>query len=120
MQEVAGFRCTPIAAVESIGADDIEGAGNVVAPSLGKDQQELVSHARTQEAEKPAREIRSSPFARTGVAIKCEKGVPMGLGQVAPGDPLDLDAVVESSPRSRLIVLRLREVRAARKSSNVA
>src|SRR4029079_14228340 len=59
----------PIAAIERIGANEVEGAGDGAAIALGEHEEDLVGHALADQAEEFAREIGRAPFARAGVLI---------------------------------------------------
>src|SRR5690242_10191367 len=57
MQKGVLLDATPIAAVERIGADEVERTGDIAARPLGEHEQHLVGHAVAEQAEAFAREI---------------------------------------------------------------
>ena len=66
----------PVAAEQRIGADEIDRAGDPAAGPLGHHQQDAVAHALADQREERAREIGPAPFARAGVHVEGEEGVP--------------------------------------------
>ena len=58
----------------------------------GEDQQDAVGHALADEREEGAVEIGPAPFARAGVHVEVEEGVPGVLGDVAAGQVDDLQS----------------------------
>src|SRR6476646_5843337 len=92
MQERVVLDAAPITAIERVGADEVERAGDVAPRALSEHEQHLVGHAVTQQAETFAREIGRAPFARAGVHIKGEERIEMGFGQLTPGHPFYRDA----------------------------
>ena len=80
----------PIAAIEGIGADEIE-RGSDVAPILpGQHQQDPVGHALVDQLKKLAIEIGAAPFARAGVLVTGEEDVPMLRPQIGTREVFDL------------------------------
>ena len=69
---------------------------------------------------KCAGQIGPAPFARAGIHVECEEIVPDLFSQFATGKRVYGDAASIASLRSRRMALRLREARAARKSSKLA
>ena len=92
MQELVVLDGAPVAAVERLGADEIDGAGDPFAGALGHHQQDAVGHGRADDREELARQIGPAPFARAGVHVEREEGVPDLLGQVGAGQPVQTDA----------------------------
>ena len=71
--------------------------------------------------EERAGQIGPAPFARAGVHVEVEEGVPVLLGRMAaPVSSSIVDAVASASRRSRLMVLRLRDAKAAEKIVEIA
>ena len=85
----------PIAAIERVGADEVQRPGDGAALALGKHEQDLIAHGLADQAEELPREIGRAPFARAGIHVEGEEGVPMGLGEIGARDPLDLDPAFE-------------------------
>ena len=92
MQERMVLDGAPVAAIDRVGADEIDGAGDPAPGALGHHQQDAVAHLFADDREEFAGEIRPAPFARAGVHVEGEKGVPDRFGEVGAGEPGHLDA----------------------------
>ncbi len=92
MQERVVLGRAPVAAVEGVAADEVDGAGDPAAGALGHHQEDAVGHRRAGDGEEFARQIGPAPFARAGVHVELEEGVPHAFGQVRAGQPVHLDA----------------------------
>ena len=92
MQERVVLDRAPIAAVERIGADEIDGACDPAAGAARHHQQDAVAHSFADDRKEFAGEIGPAPFARAGFHVEGEEGVPDALRQVVAGEPVDLDA----------------------------
>jgi hypothetical protein len=104
----------PIAAVERLGADHVERAGDRLAVAQRQDQQQPVRHPLADQGEEGAGQIGLAPFAGAGVLVEDPEGVPMRLGMAAPAEDGHLEPG-NGRRRSLRIALRLRDDRVARK-----
>src|SRR5688500_12793931 len=86
---------SPIAAVESVGADQVEGPGNMVSGALGHDEQHPLAHPLTEQRKEAAVEVGAAPLSRPRIHIEGEEIVPMRLGNVAAAQPFDGDAALQ-------------------------
>src|SRR5215212_6574207 len=89
------LEAAPIASVERIVTDKIDRAGDVAPGPLRHDEEDAVAQALRRNGEKGAVEVRPAPFARAGIHVESEEGVPVRLGDIAPGHPLDRDAIAK-------------------------
>ena len=89
MQERVVLDRAPVAAIQRVGADEVERAGNLSAGALGHDQQDVVAHALADQREERAGEVGPAPFARAGLHVEGEERIPGRLGQVGAGEPMD-------------------------------
>ena len=92
MQERVVLDGAPVAAVERVGADEVDGAGDPAPGALGHHQQDAVGHGLADDGEELAGEIGPAPFARAGVHVEVEEGVPDVFGEIAAGEPVRADA----------------------------
>src|SRR3990170_2200040 len=81
----------PVAPVQAIAADQVQGAGDGAAGALGEDQETTVRHGCAEQREKAPVEVGLSPFAAASVHVEGEDVVPVGLGDGAAGHMLDGD-----------------------------
>ena len=95
MQERVVLDRAPVAAVERVRADEIDGAGDPAAGALRHDQDDAVGHALADQRIELAGEVGAAPFARAGLHVEVEERVPGLLGQVAAGQPMHGDAVLQ-------------------------
>src|SRR5712692_2459255 len=92
MQKAVFAVRSPIAAVDRVAAENVEGAGDVVGAAPRHDQHDLVRHALADQREEAARQIGRAPFPIGCAEIEAEERIPGPLGQVAAGQQLDFDA----------------------------
>ena len=95
MQERVVLDRAPVPAVERVAADEVDRARDVAPGAFRHHQQHLVGHRLADQRIEFARQIGPAPFARAGVHVEGEESVPDAFGQVAAGEPLHLDAVLE-------------------------
>jgi len=81
-----------VAAVEGVGPDEIDGAGDEAPAAPGHDQQDAIGHALSDQRVEFTRQVRPAPFARSGLHVEGEEGVPDRFGQIGAGEPLHLEA----------------------------
>src|SRR5919112_1372341 len=79
MQEWMILDAAPVASVEAPVSDEVNGARDVAPAALGHHQEQPVRHALADQGEEAAIEIGPPPFARAGIHVKGEEGVPMRL-----------------------------------------
>ena len=84
------------------------------------DEQNIIGHSGANLVEKRTRQIGCAPFSVARVDVKLEKLVPMFVGQISPGNLLDLYAVIDGAGAFLFEVLRLREASAARNASKLS
>ena len=94
MEEGDLLQRAPLAAVEGVAADQVEGAGDGVSVAEGHDQGDAVGHGGAEAGEEVAGQIGPAPFAGAGVHVEAEEGVPVGFSDITPGE----DANVEAGP----------------------
>src|SRR5215470_7898885 len=73
MQEVVMLDGAPVAAEQSIGANEVDGAGDPTAVALGHHQEHVLAHALADLREELPREVRPAPFARAGLHVEREE-----------------------------------------------
>src|ERR1700730_10741779 len=95
MQEGVRLDGPPIAAVERVQPEKIDGARDIAAVALGHDEENTIAHRSARMRKKCAVEIGRPPFARAGIHVEKKKCVPMGFGDAGAGQKLDLDATGE-------------------------
>ena len=72
----------PVAAVERVSADEIDGAGNPAPGAARHHQQNAVAHLLADQREEFPGQIGTAPFSRAGFHIEAEEGVPDRFRQV--------------------------------------
>src|SRR5450759_4971919 len=82
----------PVAPVDRIDPEKIDGAGNPAPGAAGHHQQDAVAHLLADDREEFAGKVGPAPFARAGVHVEGEKGVPHRFGEIGAGEPDHLDA----------------------------
>ena len=95
MQERVVLVAAPVPAIERDVADEVDRTGDVASLALGHHQQDALGHTLAEQAEERAVEIGPAPFARAGIRVELVERIPMGRGQVGPGDVLDGDALAQ-------------------------
>ena len=100
MQERMMLDGAPVAAIDRVAPEEIDGAGDPAPGALGHHQQDAVAHFFADDREEFAGEVGPAPFARAGVHVEGEKGVPDRFGEIGAGEPGHLDA-----GRQRLLAL---------------
>src|SRR5712672_2641612 len=93
MQERMMLDRAPVAAEQRIGTDEIDGAGDPAALAPGHHQQHVLRHALAYKRKEGAGQIRPAPFARTGIHVEIEEGVPGILGEVAAGEGVNRNSI---------------------------
>ena len=91
VEEANIFQCAPLAAVEGVAADEVQGAGDGRAVAEGHDQGDAVGHGRADPPEEVAGQIGAAPFAGARVLIEVEEGVPVGLLDGGAGQDADVE-----------------------------
>ena len=109
MQEGVILDAAPVAAVERVGAAEINGAGDMAPGSLRHHQHDAFAHRRADRREEGTVEIGPTPFARTSILVEREEIVPDCLGKAVAGEDFDGDVVGE-----RLAPLTLQRLALAR------
>ena len=89
MQEWHEGGAAPVAPEKHPFAEQVERAGDIFAILLRHHQQGLLLQSVTQAAEEVAGEIGRAPFAPTRVPVEIEKAVPVRLGEVVAGEPVE-------------------------------
>ena len=92
MQERVVLDGAPMAAEQRVAADEIDGAGDEAAGALGHHQHDLVGHALADQRVELSGQVGPAPFARAGLHVELEEGVPGLFGQVLAGEPKHRDA----------------------------
>ena len=92
MQKAVFAVGAPVAAVDRVASEDVERAGDVVLAAPRHEQHDFVGHALAEHREKPPGQIGRAPFAVGRPEIEAIERVPGPLGQVRPGQHVDLDA----------------------------
>src|SRR5690606_11470828 len=110
----------PVAAVERIGADEVDGAGDVASAALCHHQQDIVGHALADQRIEGAGQVGAAPFAAAGIHVESEELVPDVFGEVAAGEPVYGDAALERGPALLLQRLALARGQRVQKSVVVA
>jgi hypothetical protein len=82
----------PITAVERVGTDEVERAGDRRFVAVSEEEQEPVAHSLADPIEEGAGEIRVTPFAAAGIQVKGPHRVPFGGADVAAGKRGELQA----------------------------
>ena len=95
MQERALLERAPVAAIDRVGAQKIDRAGDMAPVAPRHHQQDAVGHRRADPVEKIAGEIGAAPFARAGVHVEGEERTPMCGLDVGAGQKVDLDVVAQ-------------------------
>src|SRR5580704_8997918 len=95
MQEGVLLDGPPIAPVERVPPEKINGARDIAAVALGHDEENMIAHRSAHMRKKSAVEIGRPPFARACIHIETKKYVPMGFGDAGTGQKLDRDATGE-------------------------
>src|SRR5215469_1094540 len=98
MQERKIADAAPVAAVQRVGSDQVERAGDVTAVVLRHHQQDAVGHALTQEAKELARQVRRAPFSVRGRSIESEERVPVVWLYIRAGEQLDTHRRIGVAP----------------------
>ena len=88
---VAAASAAPVAAIEGVGADEVDGARHVAVVALCHDQKHFIGHRFPNEREESPCEIGAAPLARARILIENPERVPMTLGDIAAAQPLDCD-----------------------------
>ena len=91
MQKGDVLQRAPLAAVEGVAADQIEGAGDGGVAAIRHDQGDAVGHGPADAGKEVAGQIGAAPFAAAGVEIEGEEGIPDALGQVGAGEDADVE-----------------------------
>src|SRR5258707_13119934 len=68
---------TPVAPVDRVLAEQVEGAGHVGGAAAGHDEHDLFRHSLADHREEAAIEVSRSPFAVRGGEIEFEECIPM-------------------------------------------
>src|SRR6266700_1898443 len=82
----------PVAAEQGVRADEIDGARDPAPVALGHHQEDAVAHLLADDRIERAREIGSAPFARAGLHVEVEEGVPNAFGEIRAREPVHADA----------------------------
>ncbi len=93
MQAIVVFEAAPVAAVQSVVADQVQGARDPAPGALAHDQSHAIRKAFMQQREEVAVEIWRAPFAAAGIHVEGIEGIPMRRGEVAAAENADVDAV---------------------------
>ena len=107
MQERMFLDGAPVAPVERVVADEVDGAGDVAACSFGHDEKHPFRHGGADQREEAAVQIRPAPLPRSGVHVERVEGVPVFFAKVSPRDVLDRDAGCQRIPAFALDRLAL-------------
>ena len=81
----------PVAAEQRVGADKVDGTRDPAAVALRHHQQHVLAHGLADLCEEAARQIGAAPFARAGLHVEGEEGIPRVFVDVAAGQPVDGD-----------------------------
>src|SRR6266704_773775 len=92
MQERVVLDRAPMASIERMGADEIDRAGDETSGPSGHDQENAIGHRLADERIELPGQIRPAPFARAGLHVEGEEGVPYGFGQIGTREPNHVDA----------------------------
>ncbi len=82
----------PVAAIDRVRADEVDRAGDPAAGPLGHDQHNAVAHRSADLREERAREVGAAPFARAGLHVEGEEGIPDAFGQFRAAKAMHFDA----------------------------
>ena len=108
---------SPIAAVEGVRPNEIEGAGDRQSIATGEEQQDPIAHAFTDQVEELASQIWMAPLPRAGVLVETPHRVPIGTANLARREGFGSPVPRRAAARSLRNVFRLRLLSAQRKSS---
>ncbi len=92
MEERVVLEGAPVAPIKRLPANEIERTRDRPPGARAEDEQHMIGEALAEQTEEMPVEIGRAPFAPAGVHVELEEGVPVRLGEVAAGDPFDLDA----------------------------
>src|SRR6185437_3900612 len=82
----------PVAAEQRVGSDKVDRASDPAAVAFGHHQKNVLAHGLADQREEFSVEVWAAPFARAGLHVKFEEGVPGFFGEVAAGEVMDGDA----------------------------
>src|SRR3984893_3737632 len=85
----------PIAPVERVQPEKINGARDIAAVALGHDKENMIAHRSAHMRKKCAAEIGPPPFALAGIHVEEKECVPMGFGDAGASQKLYRDATGE-------------------------
>ena len=89
----------PVAAVERVGADDVERAGNDLAPVLGDDQQQAVGHRLPQQPEELAVQVAAvAAAAGVGQLVEVMEALPQRRVDLGPAQRAHLQPLFHHQP----------------------
>src|SRR5580704_12079472 len=92
MQEWVLLDGPPIAPVERVQPEKIDGARDIAAVALGHDEENMIAHRSAHVRKKCTVEIGRPPIARAGIHVEKKKCVPMTFGDAGSSEQLDRDA----------------------------
>src|SRR5579872_6450563 len=85
----------PVAAVERVVAEKIDRAGDIASRPARHDEERAVGEYRPDQIEEGAGEVGAAPFARAGLHVEFEEGVPVRRTDRRAGQPFNLNPAVE-------------------------
>lgn len=95
MQEGMILDAAPMATIKRIRAYEVDCPRNIAPIAFRHHQQHIIGHALADKRIELPREIRPAPFAAAGIHVEGEELVPDVFGEVASGQPVDLDTVFQ-------------------------
>ncbi len=92
MQEAVVAEAAPVAAVEGVAADQVEGARDRPAAMLGEHQQHALAHRLADRVEERFRQVGLAPALVGGGQIEVVERLPVAGPQLGPGERPQADA----------------------------
>src|SRR5690606_2465165 len=92
VQERVVLDTAPVAAIECVRTDEVDGACDVAAVAPGHDQQNILRHALADERKELPVEIGPPPFAAACIHVEGKEIVPDLFGNIAACQPVDGDS----------------------------
>ncbi len=91
VQERVVLGRAPVASEQRVRAAKVDGARDEASGALGHHQHDVLRHPFADQRIELPREIGPAPFARAGLHVELEEGVPGLLGEVLAGEPVHGD-----------------------------
>ena len=89
VQEGEVSQAAPVAAVQRVGAAQVERAGDKFAVVFGEHEDDAVPEAFGEEGEERLREVGAAPFAIDGAFVEAVEGFPVGFVGLGAGEGVE-------------------------------